>query len=341
MYEEIIDFAYDTPDGYDGWTLLMDVTRVPSKAIDWLGQFVGVKPVEGLTDTQKIQRIIAREGFSRGTPAGMKAAAAIFLTGTKSVILYERDTSPYHMSVQTYRSETPVEDWPATNTVFNGGFEVDTTGRTTINDMTITRDTSQAKYGAASGRLTITGVSNPYVYPGFVGISGATAGRVFTHTMWIYGAGSMIGKTWLIGVQEQGGAFGASEQTTTSFTIVAGWQKVTVTRTIIRNDRTSIAGYLQATSTPVIGNTMWLDGVQFEENPAATPYIETSAGSASRAVGQGPVGAALRSQKPAGIVMIYNVIAGQIYQQLKTGHSPYSAMKAYYTTYDKVRSDTP
>lgn len=106
MYEEIIDFAYDT-DTDDGWTLLLDVARVPSKAIDWLGQFVGVVPLDGLTDAQKIQRIVAREGFSRGTPHGMRAAAQVFLTGTKTVNIFERDTSPYHLTVQTYTSQTP------------------------------------------------------------------------------------------------------------------------------------------------------------------------------------------------------------------------------------------
>jgi len=107
MYEEIIDLAYDTTDGDDGWTLLTDITRVPSKAIDWLSQFVGVRQIEGLTDAQKIQRIAAREGFSRGTPHGMRAAAQVFLTGAKTVNLFERDTSPYHLTVQTYASQTP------------------------------------------------------------------------------------------------------------------------------------------------------------------------------------------------------------------------------------------
>jgi hypothetical protein len=164
MYEEIIDLAYDTDAGDDGWTLLLDVTRVPSKAIDWLSQFVGVTQIAGLTDQQKIDRIIAREGFKRGTPAGMRAAASIFLTGTQTVNLYERDTSPYHLAVNTYTSETP--------------------------------------------------------------------------------------------------------------------------------------------------------------NSAA-------------------VLAALTSQKPAGIVMVYTVTNGQTYQQLRTNHSPYSAMKAFYSNYDKVRKDTP
>ena len=339
MYEEIIDLAYDTPAGDDGWTLLTDITRVPSKALDWLGQFVGIVPVAGLTDQQKVDRIIAREGFKRGTPEGMRAAAAIFLTGTQSVVLYERDTSPYHLTVQTYQSETAPGDLPTTNLLPHGGFESTPvpvwTGWGAVG-VTFARSAEQAMFGSWSGKITTT--------------TGGTDGAHYNLASGGYAPGDVL--TWSIYVRPTvqvtmrlqahcyNGGIGTDTLAGSPTVCPAGvWTRLTMTFTVA--PLTNNIYFIVALGGAAVATTIYIDGGQIEKQAVATPYVETNGATASRGMGQGPVGAALRSQKPAGIVMVYNIIPGQTYQQLKTGHPLYSQVKSFYTNYDKVRSDTP
>jgi hypothetical protein len=106
MLQEIENYSRDhgtTP----GWADFVTVAGTPEKALPWLGQFVGVKIPDNLTLAQERALVSDKAGFRRGSPAAMRAAAQLFLTGTKTVNLYERDTSAYHLTVQTYVSETP------------------------------------------------------------------------------------------------------------------------------------------------------------------------------------------------------------------------------------------
>jgi hypothetical protein len=107
MFDEIEGYARDGPLGEPGWSIILDLSRAPEKALPWLGQFVGVRITEGLTLAQKVSQIQARGGFGRGTPLALVLAAQTFLTGGKTVVLRERDTSAYHLTVFTYTSETP------------------------------------------------------------------------------------------------------------------------------------------------------------------------------------------------------------------------------------------
>lgn len=51
--------------------------------------------------------------------------------------------------------------------------------------------------------------------------------------------------------------------------------------------------------------------------------------------------AALMAQKPGGIVLDYDTIAGQNYLQLDTDYASYNAVEADYDTYADVAADTP
>jgi hypothetical protein len=56
---------------------------------------------------------------------------------------------------------------------------------------------------------------------------------------------------------------------------------------------------------------------------------------------QSAVLAALISQKPAGIVMVYEVRPGQSYQQLRDTHTDYLDVRNDYATYEDCRDDLP
>ena len=53
------------------------------------------------------QRIKDHIAYDRGTVGHLIRGAQEWLTGTKTVYLYERDTSAWHMTIVTLTSETP------------------------------------------------------------------------------------------------------------------------------------------------------------------------------------------------------------------------------------------
>ena len=109
--QDVDDWARDDPaTGAPGWSSWMDPALAPSVALPWLAQFVGVVLSANLTDAQQRSAIQQMQGFQRGTPAAMIAAAQLHLTGTKTVVLTERSTDAYHLKVTTYLAETPTPD---------------------------------------------------------------------------------------------------------------------------------------------------------------------------------------------------------------------------------------
>ena len=105
-FEIIEEYARDSDDGKIGYSILVDATRVPDEAITWLGQFVGIRITQGLPPDMQKQQLVGLGNWKRGTVAALQAAPLPFLTGSQTVIVKERDTSPYHFQVMTLASET-------------------------------------------------------------------------------------------------------------------------------------------------------------------------------------------------------------------------------------------
>jgi tail protein P2 I len=107
MFEPVEDVARDTPEG-PGWSAVVDLERCPDDWLPWLAQFVGVTVVAGSTPDAMRARIASTDGFKRGKPDAIRAAAAAHLTDSKTVILQERlGGDPYALGVYTIASETP------------------------------------------------------------------------------------------------------------------------------------------------------------------------------------------------------------------------------------------
>ena len=91
-----------------GWAVLFDPDKTPTESLDWLGQFLGVQPMFGLTDAARRARLRETAGFRRGSVAAIEGAARQFLTGARQVKVFERDGgSAYRIRVRTYLGETP------------------------------------------------------------------------------------------------------------------------------------------------------------------------------------------------------------------------------------------
>lgn len=111
MFLETETLVRDTDDGDPGWSILMDIDRVPTEDLGYLAQFVGVQLLVGLSDASQRQRIRETSGQHRGTPDAIRGAAHQYLTGSQRVDLYERDAGdPYALRVRTFITETPDSD---------------------------------------------------------------------------------------------------------------------------------------------------------------------------------------------------------------------------------------
>lgn len=103
---DVVNDQDDAP----GWSQVLDIDRVPTVWIPWLGQFVGVHYRAGLADADQRLRVRETDGFRRGSPGAIKGAARQYLTGSGTVYLLERHGSPYRYTVTTLDSETPDPD---------------------------------------------------------------------------------------------------------------------------------------------------------------------------------------------------------------------------------------
>jgi Phage tail protein (Tail_P2_I) len=103
------DLVRDSEAG-PGWSSVLDLERAPTEALAWLAQFIGVGIEPNLDSESQRLRIKETAGFSRGTRAAIEGAARQFLTGSRTAVVLERDTSPYHLKVVTFEAETAFPD---------------------------------------------------------------------------------------------------------------------------------------------------------------------------------------------------------------------------------------
>jgi hypothetical protein len=103
--------VFDPEDPVPPGAPILDVELCPDWALPWLAQIVGVSIPAGTDpDTARLWiRDVA--GWRRGTPEALRAAAGLFLTGTRTVYFRERDPSgaipAYTLEVVTLDDETP------------------------------------------------------------------------------------------------------------------------------------------------------------------------------------------------------------------------------------------
>lgn len=109
MMQPAADLIEDGPNGEPGWSIILDINRVPDEGLPYLGQFLGMHFYAGTTPDTMRQMIRDHVAWQRGTPASILAAVRLFLTGTKTVQMTERDTSAYHFNVTIWAAEAPAD----------------------------------------------------------------------------------------------------------------------------------------------------------------------------------------------------------------------------------------
>jgi len=105
-----LDYLSHAPDAaHPVWFNLIDLDAVPDVGIPWLGQFIGIRAAPGLTAAQQRQQLRDHISWQRGTPAAIAAGVRLFLTGTQTVQIAERDTGPYHFTITIATAEAPAD----------------------------------------------------------------------------------------------------------------------------------------------------------------------------------------------------------------------------------------
>jgi hypothetical protein len=81
----------DDPDNYTaGYSVLLDPVNCPDAYLGYCGMFVGVYVPPGTDPGTARAQILAEKNLTVGTPSAIIMAAQLSLSGTKSVILVER-----------------------------------------------------------------------------------------------------------------------------------------------------------------------------------------------------------------------------------------------------------
>lgn len=160
-----------------------------------------------------------------------------------------------------------------TNLVTNGGLESNTTGWQTgvsgANTATLSRVTTQSKFGSAALQV---------VTPGSTSQEGAatndttfTSGQAYTFSAWVKAPSGAAFRCTL------GNATVGSAQN--NYTGNGSWQKCTVSETATG---TGSAHGAVNTSSSTEAITFYVDGAQLENKVYATPYVETNGSTATR-----------------------------------------------------------
>jgi hypothetical protein len=378
MFDQIEGYARDRPDGTPGWAILLDPDLCPAEALPYLAQFVGVKLPEGLTEAQQRFRIKATDGFNRGKPSAIIAAAQQFLTGNKTVIIRERDPSvdtvPIRAGIANW-SKNPSLELPGTT-----GWNVNhSSGNVPI---THARQAGWAKSGGWALRVsssnpndavnrrtaTITDTGNlgfPVPPGGFIGIR--TSIRVEDPGN---GGFNMVA-LWY----QADGTPSATVSTSSPLImgLVAGSEADLIAPLAVPNDASFLAVRTEGLSNvPLDTVDFWVDDLMVAPiQSLASPvpaYADgnfpgyvwggTVDGSVTYKTNNGAYGftvltytsetpdaavvlAALMEQKPAGLLMNYSTVPGANYLLIRTTYADYAAVKAAFATYSGLRNNLP
>src|SRR5262245_55185049 len=95
MLEQVAE-VYDPDGDVPPLAPILSPDLCPTWALPWLAQLVGVQLPKGIDDAHARDMIRHVAGFQRGTPAAIKAAVSLTLTGDSPTVWFrERDGSAY------------------------------------------------------------------------------------------------------------------------------------------------------------------------------------------------------------------------------------------------------
>ncbi len=163
-----------------------------------------------------------------------------------------------------------------TNIVENPSFEVNVTDYWSTQNGTSTRITTDSRFGGACNKLVASAANNPYLWKP-TAVANPAQGQKYTFSAWVKGSvpGGTIGDQARVSIREAGGAAG-NEDSYAEITLTGQWQRVSVSRTIVEGDRTSLAVWVRLYCNSTAYG--YIDGIQLENLGHATSYCDGSLG---------------------------------------------------------------
>jgi hypothetical protein len=154
------------------------------------------------------------------------------------------------------------------NLISNPSFEVDTSGWSLKSASTMTRDTSQKKYGNASLKVVTTAASQGVRYTFPTGIVGSASSFMFSFEMFNNG-GAAFSAIPVVGYNT-GSDTNCAAVTPATVPSLNGWTRYTAACTAITGTIASI--YVQTSASDSAARTFNIDAVQFEFGATASAY---------------------------------------------------------------------
>lgn len=162
-----------------------------------------------------------------------------------------------------------------TNLVPNPSFETDTSGWNGFGaPSTFAVSSAQAQDGVSSLHVVSSGSGLQGLGQAIVASGGTYPPGAYTIFAWVYGAGAAIGRDIFIQMNVLGGA-SAMSPSQAVMPVVAGWQRVVLTHTIVATDRTRIDVYCRVNH-GAAGESVYWDAVQLEQRDHATAFTTGS-----------------------------------------------------------------
>lgn len=193
--------------------------------------------------------------------------------------------------------DSSIGNWEATtNLIPNGGFEANTTGWTGFN-VTLSRDISRSKFGTASMRSIVTVAA--LAEHGYCSVTGLVVGQPYTLSGWVWIPSSWTGSN-VVSLQFANAGNPAGFFVYANMALRDQWQRVSAT--FIATATTGNPAW-RASAAPSVGQELWFDGVQLENKNLPTPYVDTSAATASRVAGRIQLPASLLSPVQGWVAM--------------------------------------
>jgi hypothetical protein len=225
----------------------------------------------------RFHSILRADGTLRWEPRGRESNAATPLTVSGNEITDAVRAA--NVSGDGRAADSSFGIWEATtNLATNGGFETNTTGWTDTTDWSLVRDTTRAKFGAASLKMThdTAGTdSNMGHTP-----ANAPAAGPLTASAWIWIPADWDGGTISMSIE---GHVGSSTVVTVAADMSKRdqWQRIYHTINVVSGDLIG-AAVLRSGTVPTTGRFIYVDGVQVEAQPFPTPYVHTDGATATR-----------------------------------------------------------
>ena len=188
-------------------------------------------------------------------------------TFTRSSVAYKQDGTQVAANVPRfedgqYGKAVMVEEG-TTNLVQNGSCENGTTNFKAINNATISADNSTSWQGTSSIKVVCPGIDIPEGAMTTATATSCSPNTVYTGSLYIKGTGNVQILLCVL----PGGIILASQ----NISLNSNWQRVALTGTT-KSDSASI--YMIVWTKTVQAITFWIDGVQIEQKPYATSFID-------------------------------------------------------------------